>query len=172
MRGDKSKIVVGVFTFVDDIVNAIKEVKGASLDYRVYGPVPQHDIEHATYDGKSSVRFFTSIGALTGLAAGFTLATWTALDYPLRVSAKEVASIPGFVVVGYECTILFGGLATLLGLFHLCKIPWLFRRAGYDPRFSNDKFGLVVGCSANDAERIGETLKKAGADEVEVRDGL
>jgi hypothetical protein len=46
------------------------------------------------------------------------------------------------------------------------------RAAGYDPRFSHDKFGVVVACSGNQVEDVKKRLASAGADEVDVRDSL
>lgn len=62
------------------------------------------------------MRFVTATGALIGMCFGFGLAILCSMDSATRVSAKDVVAIPGFVVVGYECTILFGGLATLFGM--------------------------------------------------------
>lgn len=170
MKGNKA--VVGVFTYVDDVISAIKRVKDANLDYKVYSPVPNHELEHLTLPGKSPVRFVTGFGALAGITFGFFLAIWCSMDYPLRVSAKDIVSVPGFVVIGYECTILLGGIFTLLALLHFCRIPDIFRKVGYDPRFSDDKFGLVVGCERDDLESVQSVLVESGAEEVEVRDGL
>ena len=172
MKGDKSKAVVGVFTYMDDLINAIKKVKDKSLDYRVYSPVPNHELEDVVYPQKSPVRFVTATGAVMGLCAGFALAILTSMDWPLRTSAKAINSMPAFVVVGYEWTILWGGLATLGALFFFCKIPSMFSAIGYDPRFSHDKFGLVVGCSGDTTGEVKELMISSGADEVEVRDGL
>lgn len=170
MRGNKA--VVGVFSYVDDVMKAIARVKEANLDYKVYSPVPNHDIEHASLPGKSPVRFVTLTGALCGLTGGFALAIYCAMDYPLRVSAKDIVSIPGFVVIGYECMILLGGIFTMLALLHFCRIPALFRKVGYDPRFSDDKFGVVVGCDGDDIDRVRSVLSDSGAEEVDVRDGM
>ncbi len=169
---DKSKAVVGVFTYLDDALSAIRYAKEAGKDYLVYSPVPHHEIEEATMPEKSPVRFFTATGATIGLCSGFALAILCSMDWPLRVSAKDVVSIPGFFVIGYECTILFGALATLTALLHFCRLPHIFRRIGYDPRFSNDKFGVVVACSTGEVEEVTERMKSSGADEVDVKNGL
>jgi molybdopterin-containing oxidoreductase family membrane subunit len=94
------------------------------------------------------------------------------MDWPMRTSAKDVVSVPAFVVIGYECTILFGAIATLLAMFHFCRLPDILRKVGYDPRFSDDKFGVVVSCGGEEVDTVVESLKRAGADEVEVRDAL
>ncbi len=166
------KAVVGVFTYIDDLVRAIDVAKEKKLDYRVYSPVPHHLIEEATFPEKSPVRFITGTGAVTGLCFGFALAIMCSLDYPLRVSAKDVVSVPGFVVIGYECTILFGAIATLLAMLHFCRIPDILRKVGYDPRFSRDKFGIVLGCEGEQVDKTSKELKAAGADEVQVREAL
>jgi hypothetical protein len=168
----KQKVLVAVYTYIDDLITATKKVKADKLEYRVYSPVPHHDIEHETMPAKSPVRFITGIGAVTGLISGFGLAIWTSMDYPLRVSAKDIVSPPGFVVIGYECTILFGGLATLLALLIFCKIPNFFRKVGFDNRFTQDKFGLVIGCPVDKSDEVKKFLQEHGADEVIVKEGL
>ncbi|MEZ4754046.1 MAG: DUF3341 domain-containing protein [Bdellovibrionota bacterium] len=121
---------------------------------------------------KSLVRGVTLTGAAFGLCSGFALAILTSMDYPLRVSAKDIVAIPAFVVVGYECTILFGAIATLLAILHFCKLPNILRKPGFDPRFTDDKFGLVVGCDLNQSEDLKAVLTKSGAEEVKLEEGI
>lgn len=170
MKGNKA--VVGVFTFMDDALRAIELAKSYNLDVNVYSPVPNHDLDHATSDERGPLRFVSGVGALTGLIGGFALAILCSLDYPIRVSAKSIVSIPGFVVIGYECTILFGAIATLVSILWFCRLPDVFRKVGYNERFSKDKFGVVVGCEASRTDEIKAKLLDIGADEVEVQDGI
>ncbi len=172
MAVSNSKAVVGVFSYVDDLVPVIEAAKEAKRDYRVYAPTIVHEIQDVTSPKKSPVRYFTAVGAVTGMTAGFALAVWTALDWPLRVSAKEIVGIPSFIVVGYEWTILFGALMTLVGIFVLCKLPDMLRKVGFDYRFCDDKFGIVIGCTANEVEKVSRLLTESGAEEVHVKDAL
>lgn len=170
MKGQKA--VVGVFTYVDDTLQAIDYAKSHEKSYQVFSPTYVPVLNHAVDERRSPVSILSITGAVTGLVCGFALAIWTSMDWPMRVSAKNIVSIPGFVVVGYEWTILFGSLATLLGIFILCKIPNYLRKVGYDPRFSDDKYGVAIACSAGEVEKIEQALKKAGADEVLVKEGI
>lgn len=167
-----SHVVVGVYTYMDDILKAIKQVKSKNLDYRVFSPCANHELEEATYPERSWVRAVTLTGAIVGVVSGFALAIMCSMDWPMRVSAKDVISPPAFVVIGYECMILFGALATFAALLHFCKLPDILRKFGYDPRFSGDKFGLAVGCSKENSAQIKSELLKTGADEVDVREAL
>ena len=95
---------------------------------------------------RSPVRLFTLVGALTGTASGFALTIWTALKWNLITGGKPVVSIPPFVVIAFELTILLGGLCTLLGLLVTARLPSFGSRPRYDPRFSADRFGVEVTC--------------------------
>ena len=171
-RMDASKVVVGVFTYLDDILSAIDKIKSAGQTFKVYSPTFVSELDQAIDQQRSKVAIVTLTGGILGCTGGFSLAILCGLDWPLRVSAKEIVAIPGYFVIGYEGTILLGALATLLGIFALCRLPNIIRKVGYDPRFSCDKFGLVVDCSSEQLEDVKAILKGAGADEVNEQDGL
>jgi Protein of unknown function (DUF3341) len=169
---ESSKAVVGVFSFMDDSLEAVQKIKAAKLDYRMYSPVPRHEIEEVTFPEKSPVRRVSLIAAIVGCTSGFSLAILASLDWPMRTSAKTIVSVPAFFVPGYECTILFGGVATLFALLYFCRIPNLLRSVGYDPRFSHDKFGVVVACAGGQVDDVKKKLLDSGAEEVTVKEGL
>lgn len=170
MRGNR--VVVGVFEFLDDAMRAVDAARGAQLDYKVYSPVPSHELEEKLMPEKSPVRIVTLIGAISGLVFGFALTIWCSLDFPLRTSAKPIISVPAFTVIAYETTILLGALFTLAALLFFCKLPHLVRAVGYDPRFSADRFGVVVGCDLKDTEDVRARLLAAGAEEATIKEAL
>lgn len=173
IRGNRNKAVVGVFSYVDDAAHAIREAQSRDWEYRVYAPCPVHELEELTFGAqRSPVRMFTLTGGILGLIGGFGLAILTNLDWPLRTSAKPIVSIPAFVPVGYECTILLAALCTFGAMALFCRLPYLFRKMGYDPRFSDDKFGVVIACASGDEAEVEGVLKGSGADEVSVKDAL
>ena len=164
-----SQDVVGVFAHVDATVRAIEALRRNGLsDFTVYTPVPVEEIEEAVEHGRplSRVRLFTLIGGLTGTATGFFLTIWSSLKWNLVVGGKPIVSIPPFVVIAFELTILFGGLCTLLGLLVLGRLPKLRPSPAYDPRFSVDRFGIAVRCTGSANEVARQCLREAGAQEV------
>jgi len=76
------------------------------------------------------------------------------------------SSIPPYVVIAFELTILFGGLSTALGMVLLGRLPRFRPSAGYDPRFSNDRFGVAVQCAPGRGASVAGILRGAGAEEV------
>lgn len=159
--------VVGVFGDLDSIVLALRELKSKGYDgITVYSPVPRHEIEDVLDQPVSPVRLFTLIGGLTGCALGFAYAISTSLDWELITGGKPIVSLPPFVIIGFECTILIGALSTVAGMFLNARLPKLRKAAGYDPRFSNDKFGVLVMGGPSQLGGAEGILRAAGAEEV------
>ena len=159
--------VVGVFGDLDATVLALRELKSKGYDsLTVYSPVPRHEIDEVLDQPVSPVRLFTLIGGLTGCALGFAYAISTSLDWPLITGGKPIVSLPPFVIIGFECTILIGALSTVAGMFLNARLPKLRAAAGYDPRFSNDKFGVVAMGGPAQVSGAEQIMKAAGAEEV------
>lgn len=161
--------VLGVFAHVDTTLQAIRDLRAKGFgDLTVYTPVPVEEIEEEVERVRpvSAVRFFTLVGGLTGTATGFFLTIWTSLKWELLTGGKAVVSIPPFVIIAFELTILFGGLLTALGLFAVGRLPSLRSGPGYSARFSAEDFGLVVGCAERDVPEIEALLRAAHAKEV------
>lgn len=159
--------VLGVFAYVDDAVGAVRALRQAGVrDVRVFSPVPYHEIEAALDHGPSIVRWVTFGGGVLGFTGGMSLCIWTVLAYPLVTGGKELVSIPPFMVIAYESMILLAGLATLLGMLALCRLPEVRPAAPYDPRFQEDRIGIWVRCEGEEARRVNGLLSGHGAEEV------
>lgn len=162
--------VLGVFQHVDTAVDAIQTLRRRGFArIATYSPVPLPELEEAlTGYGlpRSPVRLFTLVGGLTGTLSGFGLAIWSSLKWNLITGGKPVVSIPPFVIIAFELTILLGGLCTLLGLFVTARLPGLGFSPRYDPRFTADRFGVEVACAPSDTPAVAEILRVAGAEEV------
>lgn len=159
--------VVGVFSAVDATVLALRELKSKGYDsVTVYSPVPRHEIEEVLDEPVSPVRVFTLVGGLTGCTLGFAYAISTSLDWELVTGGKPINSLPPFVIIGFELTILIGALSTVAGMFLNARLPKFRKAAGYDPRFSNDKFGVLVFGGPAQVASAEQIMKAAGAEEV------
>ena len=164
-------LVVGHFKFIDDTRSAVAAMRDRGNDrFELFSPFPNHDLEDEVYKGKkrSPVRYFTLSGAVAGCLLAFLMTIWMSVDYPLRTSAKPLISIPAFVVIAFECTILIGALANLLSMFHFSRIPDLFRSPGFKPEFTKGTFGLTVRVAKDQTDELKAEFEKFGAHKVEV----
>ena len=169
--GPRTTRIKAVYAHLDLFLTGIDRLKRAGLvGWDIASPLPRHEILDMVYEGRPSpVRWWTLTGALTGLTSGFLLQALTAAQWPMiNPGGKPVVSLPAYAIVMFECTILFGALATGLGMVVHTGLPGYFLdKALQDPRFTDDKFGIVfTRANASDRERIMKILHDSGAIEV------
>lgn len=159
--------VLGIFAHLDSFTQAIREMQHLGYrDLTAFSPVPRHEIEEALEARKSPVRLFTLVGGILGGITALILTIASSLHYPLITGGKPIVSIPPFLVIVFEFVILFGSLGTILGMLINIRLPRLRLEEAYDPTFSEDRFGLWVGCRPDENERVRDILRGAGAEEV------
>jgi hypothetical protein len=169
MRLLKTRLVPGVlasFTHVDAASDAIRALRARGhRKMVVYSAAPNHELEEALSSRVSPVRLFTLIGGLTGCAAGFGMTLWMSHDWPTVVGGKPIGSIPPYVVIAFELTILLGALSTVAAVA-LFSVLMGRRGIAYDPKFSDDQIGIFVPASGDQAGPVEQMLRSAGAVEV------
>jgi hypothetical protein len=159
--------VVGAFRELDAAVDAIEALKKEKIgEVTVYTPTPRHEIEHAMDPGPSPVRRFTLFGGLFGATCGYWIAIWASDYWPLVVGGKPIASWVPYTIFGFEVMVLFGGLATVVGLFIQARVPRLTMTVGYDPRFSHGDYGIWIACPPDRVAAAESLLRSHGATEV------
>jgi hypothetical protein len=160
--------VLAVFGQLGATVEAVRRLKaGGHTQFTVYSPLARHELEHVLDQPTSPVRMWTLIGGIAGCAIGAWITLYMSYDWPVQVGGKTIGSIPPYVVIMFEMTVLFGALTTLLGI--LLNVLLAARRQGtiaYDPRFTNDKFGIFVAADAILAGQVESLMRAAGAEEV------
>lgn len=163
--------IKAVYNHLDCLLTGIERLKQAGLTgFVVQAPLPRHEIEEVMYEGKPSpVRWWVLSGAILGLATGFALTSLTHANWPMiNPGGKPVVSIVPFAVIMFECTVLFGSLANLLGMMLNAGLPSFgLDPALRDPRMTDASFGITfLGARPEDRERITSLLTSTGAVEV------
>jgi len=166
-----TKGITGIFSPVDVFINAVKEIKKTYPGtMRVYSPVPVHELDEVVGKRETKLRYFTFLGAAAGFVLGWVLTLFTSFEWELITGGKPVASIPAFIIVAFELTILLGALATFVGLFFTSGLPEISIAKEYDSRFSEDKFGIYLEPMEDKVKEMKDFLKKLGAEEVQSAD--
>ena len=165
--------IFAVFKYLDHVCEAIEKVRDREdcEGHEIFSPTSYHEIEHAAGFKSSPVRFFTLAGGLTGVCTGFALALVLDYDYPLTVGGKQagIMSLPAYVIIGFELTILFGALMTILGILIMGRIPNPKIKI-MDKRMTDDLFGIFIPGAALDGSQA-KLLRDCGAMEVRSAEG-
>jgi ActD protein len=161
--------VLGITRDEQAAERAVEELRGLGYrDVETFSPLLPE--EHAAQSQTSPVRFYALAGGITGLLSGLLLTTRTALAWPMLTGGKPIVSIPPFLVITFEMTVLGAGLFTVAGLvIHaglMRSAPRKAPAAAYDARFSADRFGVLISCTAEQAEAVKQQMLAAGMEEV------
>jgi hypothetical protein len=160
--------IIGLFAGEEECVAGIESLKRAGYPKpRVFFPIPSERILEALELSKSPVRIAVLLGGITGALSGFALTIGTSMTWPHIAGGKPIISLTPYIIIAFELMILFGALSGLTAFLILGRLPRLESIPGYSPRFSDDRFGLVVTCPPEQSTRIEMLLKDAGAEEVE-----
>ena len=158
---------LGLFHDPDSALAAAGRLKGAGFARpELMSPIPIHGVEDVLGPKKSVIKRFTLFGAIFGALGGFALAAGTAVLYLHPTGGRPIITIPPFLIITYEMTILFGILATVLGFLISARFPAIRERI-YVPETAVDKFAVMVACDSDELfERAEGILNDAGAGEV------
>jgi len=158
---------LGLFHDPDSALEAAGKLKSAGFARpELMSPIPLHGVEAVLGPKKSVIKRFTLFGGIFGAIGGFTLAAGTAVLYLHPTGGRPIITIPPFLIITYEMTILCGILATVLGFLISARFPAIRERV-YVPEAAVDKFAVTVACeNADHFDRAEAILRQAGAEEV------
>lgn len=168
------KLLLGVFDNEEKLLQATRSVREAGAKVvDVYTPYPVHGIDEAAGIRRSRLGIVTFLAGLTGFSLAMGFEIWSmAVDWPLNVGGKPLLSIPAFVPVSFELTVLIGGLSTVLALLIRTKLFPGKRPLVIDSRVTHDRFVLALeDGDGRDLEKIKGLLSAAGAVEVRASEG-
>ncbi len=159
--------LVSVYELPSDVASVVRKLKARGFDdLTTYSPAPFEEIEEAEDAKPSGVRLYTLLGGLIGVVTGFGLQLWMSMDWPIKIAGKNIAAIPPMWIIGFELTILFGGVATVIAFFGFAGLRPRKLDEHYSPRFSAEDFGVVVTCEARDVPEVEGLMRGHNAKEV------
>ena len=159
--------IMGTFAYEEDFLTAAENLTTSGFDdISLLSPVPLEAAQEIIGLGKSPVRRYALAGAIIGAISGFAMAVGTALVFILPTGGRAIITIPPYLIITYEMTILFGVLFTLMGFHFVSGLP-AWRDRPYLPAASIDRFVVVVeGAEADQVARAEAIIRDAGADEI------
>lgn len=163
--------LVGVFEDEDVLLDAVKKVRGGGVKiHEVYSPFPVHGLDEALGYKRSRLPIAAFLFGMTGTTLALVMQIWMlGYDWPMIIGGKDHASLPPFIPVTFELTVLLAALG-MVGTFMIASDmkPYGWPRQ-FDIRSTEDKHVMAVDLGLNAAkskDEIGRLLKEAGASEV------
>jgi len=160
--------IVGTFACEEDFLAAAENLKSSGFDnISLLSPVPVHEAQDVLGLGKSPVRHFSLAGAIIGALFGFGMCVVTALVFILPTGGRAIITVPPYLIITYEMSILMGVLFTLIGFHVVSGLP-AWKDKPYLPSASIDRFLVVVeGATEDRAARAEAIIRQAGAEKIQ-----
>ncbi len=140
------RLVLSTFEREEDILAATRAARTVGFTIaEVYAPYAVHGMEEALALRPSRLPWVCFI--MGAIAAPATVwfeywATW--LNWPINVGGKPWNSLPAFMPVIFEMTVLSAGIGTFVALFLACRL-WLGKSPAMPAaRVTDDQFLLVI----------------------------
>lgn len=166
------KFIVGNFLDEAVLFPAVKSVRKAGYKiHDVYTPFPIHGLDKAMGLRDTSLHTAGFIYGITGTATAVGFITWAlTVDWPLNFGGKPFFSLPAWIPITFELTVLFASIGMVLTFCYLCQLAPFVKKDHFDLRSTDDHFVMALEATdkTNEAEAIA-FLQSLGAKDVNVQ---
>ena len=166
-----------LFGLYDDEEKLLDAVKAANADHLeiddVYTPFPVHGLDPLLGLEESRLHVAGFIFGSIGCLFGFGFMTWVfTRDWPIIFGGKPYWSVPAFIPITFELTVLFAAVGMVLVFYIICGLgPGAEPRRLHD-RITDDKFCIAfdaTGLGADATDRLRGYFDRTGAESVHTK---
>ena len=177
MSAENQKTVHGYmaeFDSVPTLLAACRRVRDAGYTVTdAFTPFPVHGIDTALGIKPTKLPWIALGGGVTGTIVALSMQVWmNGINYQYIISGKEYISLPAFIPVSFELTILLASFGAFFGMLALNRLPRFSNPMFTNSRFdaaTDDKFFLYIDAKdpRYDAEGVQRLLGDLEANSVD-----
>jgi len=169
VKNNDTKLISGYFLDEEELITAIKSLQEKNIGIKnVYTPFPIHGLDKLLGLKKSKIPTVGFLFGALGAAAAFLFQSWVFTEsYPMNIGGKPLLSIPTFIPIIFETTILFAAIAMVFAFLFRSKLGLGADNKIYDLKVTDDHFLILLQTSneVKDEQLIAE-LNNLGANDV------
>ena len=165
----KKKFITATFKDEAILFPAVKRVRMAGYKiHDVYTPFPVHGLDYALGLRETSLHTAGFIYACTGTTTALTGISWILTkDWPLNFGGKPHFSLPAWIPITFELTVLFAAIGMVLTFCYLCQLAPFLKKHRFHLRATDDTFTMVIECTAKiNVDEAKSFLNQCGAEEI------
>jgi hypothetical protein len=166
------KFITGNFYDEAVLFPAVTKVRRAGYKiHDVYTPFPIHGLDKAMGLRDTGLHTAGFIYGITGTCTALGFITWAlTLDWAINFGGKPFFSLPAWIPITFELTVLFASVGMVMTFCYLCQLAPFVKKDHFNPRSTDDTFVVALECTdkTNEQEVIG-FLNNLGAKDVEVQ---
>src|SRR5688572_18905829 len=163
------KFIVGSFDDEAVLFPAVKSIRKSGYKiYDIFTPFPIHGLDKAMGLRDTSLHTAGFIYAIAGTATALGFISWAlAVDWQIVFGGKPFFSLPAWIPIMFELTVLFSAVGMVLTFCYLCQLAPFVKKDHFHPRATDDMFVMAIECSEKtDDGEVSDFLRNIGAIEV------
>ena len=162
------EVVYGLYNDETELLAAVKQAGEQHLEIMdVYTPFPVHGLDPLLGLTESRLHIAGFVYGLIGTLTAFLGMTWIfTKDWPLIFGGKPHWSVPAFIPITFELTVLFAGIGMVVTFYVVCGLGPGVSLPILDNRITDDKFCIAFDTHDVSESAAEEFLSNTGAAEI------
>src|SRR5215831_2412957 len=160
------KFVTGNFYDEAVLFPAVSKVRRAGYKiHDVYTPFPIHGLDKAMGLRDTSLHVAGFIYGMAGTCTALGFIGWAlAVDWTINFGGKPFFSLPAWIPIMFELTVLFSAVGMVLTFCYLCQMAPFVKKDHFNLRSTDDLFVMAIEVTekTNEAEAVA-FLQSVGA---------
>jgi hypothetical protein len=170
MSNTSENYLVGIFDDEDILLHGVEGIrdKGVKI-HEVYSPFPVHGLDEVLGYKRTRLPIAAFLFGMTGTILALTMQIWMlGFDWPMIIGGKNFVSLPPFIPVTFELTVLLSALGMVATFFIVSDMKPYKKPRSFDLRSTDDKHVMAIDLASNKLSKddISRILKDNGASEV------
>ena len=164
-------IIYGLWNDEEDLLKAVQVAKDDHLEIMdVYTPFPVHGLDPILGLSESRLHIAGFVYGSLGTLTAFLGMSWIfTKDWPVIFGGKPYWSVPAFIPITFELTVLFSGIGMVVSYYIVNGLGFGVENPTLDDRITDDKFCIAFqtnGYSDAEIDNLSNFFAKTGASEV------
>ncbi len=171
---NNKEVLFGLYDDEEILLNAVKEARNQHLDIMdVFSPFAVHGLDPVLGLKESRLHIVGFIYGAIGLITAFLFMSWVfTRDWPIIFGGKPYWSVPAFIPVIFEVTVLFASIGMVVTYYAINGLGPGVTNPVLDERITDDKFCIafdIKNVNEDTVESYKNLLSTTGASEIRTK---
>jgi hypothetical protein len=162
--------VIGLYNDEDILLAAVKKVRQSGVKIEeVYSPFPVHGLDEVLGYKRTRLPIAAFLFGILGTILALTMQIYMlAIDWPMIIGGKDFLSLPSFIPVTFELTVLLSALGMVATFLLVSNLKPYGKPRIYDLRSTDDMHVMALNLADNaiPVDELRKVLRDTGAVEV------
>ena len=174
MAETHKEVLYGLYDDEEILLDAVRKANEDHLDIMdVYTPFPVHGLDPILGLEESRLHIAGFVYGAMGTMTAFGVMTWVfTRDWPIIFGGKPYWSVPAFIPITFELTVLFAAIGMVVTFYTVCGLGPGVENPILHDRITDDKFCIAFktnGADNTKVSKLREFFSATGASFVDTK---